>query len=36
MQGDFWDKLKDKKFSDIYHPDGKWIIVNALWHSKRK
>lgn len=27
MQGDFWDALKDKKFSEIYHPDGKWIIV---------
>ena len=27
MQTTFWDNLKDKKFSDIYHPDGKWIIV---------
>jgi len=27
MQGDFWDALKDKKYSEIYHPDGKWIIV---------
>ncbi|GLS22431.1 hypothetical protein GCM10007874_54490 [Labrys miyagiensis] len=27
MQGDFWDKLQAKKFSDIYHPDGKWIII---------
>ncbi|WP_095197979.1 hypothetical protein [Mesorhizobium carmichaelinearum] len=27
MQGEFWDRLQDKKFSDIYHPNGKWIIV---------
>ncbi|WP_095088477.1 hypothetical protein [Mesorhizobium sophorae] len=27
MQGDFWDALKNKKFADIYHPEGKWIIV---------
>ncbi|CAM5762883.1 hypothetical protein [Mesorhizobium amorphae] len=27
MQDDFWDALQNKKYSDIYHPDGKWIIV---------
>lgn len=27
MQKDFWDKLKAKKYADIYHPDGKWIII---------
>ncbi len=27
MKGDFWDALKDKKYSEIYHPDGKWIII---------
>ena len=27
MKGPFWDALKAKKYSDIYHPDGKWIIV---------
>ncbi|WP_189407261.1 hypothetical protein, partial [Mesorhizobium sp. M1A.F.Ca.ET.072.01.1.1] len=27
MQDEFWTALQNKKFSDIYHPDGKWIIV---------
>jgi hypothetical protein len=27
MKGDFWDALKNKKYSEIYHPDGKWIII---------
>jgi hypothetical protein len=27
MQEDFWTALKDKKYSEIYHPDGKWIII---------
>lgn len=27
MQDDFWDALQNKKYSEIYHPDGKWIIV---------
>jgi len=27
MQGPFWDALKAKEYSKIYHPDGKWIIV---------
>ncbi|MFN3657259.1 MAG: hypothetical protein ACK4UO_08405 [Pseudolabrys sp.] len=27
MQTTFWEKLKNKEYGDIYHPDGKWIIV---------
>src|SRR6185437_515651 len=27
MQTTFWEKLKDKKFADIYHPNGRWIVV---------
>lgn len=27
MKGDFWTALQNKKYSDIYHPDGKWIII---------
>jgi hypothetical protein len=27
MKGDFWDKLTKKQYADIYHPDGKWIII---------
>ncbi|MGA1797287.1 hypothetical protein VH567_00730 [Sphingomonas sp. 4RDLI-65] len=27
MQKDFWEKLKDKEFAEIYHPDGRWIFV---------
>ncbi|RZM37379.1 MAG: hypothetical protein EOP67_01570 [Sphingomonas sp.] len=27
MQTDFWEKLKNKDFAEIYHPDGRWIFV---------
>lgn len=27
MQTTFWEKLKDKEFAEIYHPDGRWIFV---------
>ncbi len=27
MQDDFWTALKNKKYADIYHPDGKWIFL---------
>ncbi len=27
MQTTFWEKLKDKEYGDIYHPNGKWLIV---------
>lgn len=28
MQNDFWEKLKNKEFADIYHPNGRWIFVS--------
>ena len=27
MQTTFWEKMKNKEFADIYHPDGRWIFV---------
>jgi hypothetical protein len=27
MKDDFWKALQEKKYAEIYHPDGKWIII---------